>query len=274
MTVINLLIDSVDRQFTDDDTHDFTVSLAQGFSIRQARLKSCCVPLTWYNITDSNNTISFSLDTTDNGLEQHTITISTGFYTSDLLITTLTAAFVAVNTNNAGTVELVYDNTAPAGKNLSIQLTPGARLKPTGTGTPVLILWNNPLPRYLGFADDDNESDGPDITAVNVPQWYNTDYLKLCITYLDGEYRSINNRHNGMSFLLELDVDDKQVYWGRKMMIKSGSRQEDGGGKQLVYHTPIRLQQFRVRILDRNEQAVDLNGADWWALIELEVDDC
>ena len=46
---------------------------------------------------------------------------------------------------------------------------------------------------------------------------------------------------------------------------------EDTGAKNNIYSTPIQLQSFKVTLSDKDNNIVDLNGYNWWSIIELIV---
>ena len=70
---LNLFIDSSKRTKPGDSNCNFSAKLTTSYKIKLARLKELCIPLSFYNITDLNNTLTY-----DSGGFKKVVTISNG----------------------------------------------------------------------------------------------------------------------------------------------------------------------------------------------------
>lgn len=247
----NLFIDSSLRQNTSESNTNFTVSLNTSYNIKLARFKKACIPLTYYNLTSSNNVLVLQFSTSGTV----TVTVPVGRYNlRDLCTYIQTTVQATVATFTVGlssqTGKVSVNDTA---QNVSI-----------GFASTIFIL--------LGFVavQLSNTPTVSTVTANNASPLYNTDYLTLSLQYLNGNAISINNQGNNITFLLEMDQDATNYYFGMNQMV--GNIGDDAGMKNIVYDSAVTLQNFKVTLCDRNGTNLNLNGVDWWAIIELIIE--
>jgi hypothetical protein len=267
----NLLIDSSKRTNKNETNTNFSVNLTNGYNVKMARLKSACIPLTFYNITTNNNHMSYELFDITITNHHFEFTIPVGRYSVQDLVDVINEKFDAQKTPEYGYLTLTFDDTTAK---FAMTFT-------AGTQTPALEFISNmcfvvkfeALVEFMGFytnpPNDNLFGVNNVLTSVNVPSFINTDYMKLTINYLGSNLLDIDNNQNNTTFFLELDTDYQNDYFGKKLLVQNFG--DDTGCKNNVYDVPIKLQNFKITLTDRNDNIVDLNGVDWWALIEIIV---
>lgn len=268
----NLLIDSSQRQNINEINTNFSVNLSNGYSVKMARLKSVCIPLTYYNITSLNNTLkylSFSVVSGTVVPAFATLTIPEGRYSVNDLITAVNNGFISTN---VGTITLSYNSV-----NGFFTFTIDGGTDPVLSNKVYFYPTPSGLLNYLGFSSTQISSIAihpyeygnvrPSITSSFVPPFINADYLKLSLNYLDSSIITINNIQTNTTFFLQLDTDFQSDYFGKKINIINPN--EDTGSKNIVYSNPINLQNFKITLMDRYDNILNLNGVDWNCLIEL-----
>ena len=239
---LNLLIDSSQRMNLNEPICDFTAMFSKPLNINMARLKSWCIPYTWYNVTSANNTFTF------NGTQ--VLTIPNGNYAWNTLID----AIIAAGTSKTPT--------ASASLNVATGLTTltfGSATTISGGLTGLLQL--------LGFQAADITGSFTSFTSSLLPQFFTTDYLKLSIKYLDGNNITVNNVPNNMTFLIENPISYSNFVIGDKIM--SNDTAQFTGCKSVVFPTAVQLQNTKITLTDANDNVLDLNGVDWWCIVEL-----
>ena len=253
---INLLIDSSQRQNASDSNTNFSVNLTNGYQVKMARLKKACVPMTYYNITLSNNLLKLGL-APDPSVYNITTVVPIGRWSiADLcshiqtILIGILPYFVAIYTPQTGMISLQN-----SGGGLQFNIMSGSSIAPV-----------------LGFTLAQLDGATSFINNGAVPSsLVNTDYLTLTLDRLSTTAITVNNQGNNLTFFLELTTDVNTDYFGRKELISNND--EDNGLKNNIYDNPINLQSFKVNLCDRNGNIINLNSVDWWAIIEMIVVD-
>lgn len=263
----NLLIDSERRTNKDEINTNFSVNLTNGYQVKMARLKSACIPLTFYNITSNNNHLFYQLFDSNISALNYEFSIPTGRYNVVDLVNVINQNF-----NNLQTVEYGYLTLSFNNNNGNFTFTFTA-----GTQTPALEFIANmcftikfePLLDFMGFYTTAINLIGVNniLVSTNNPTFINTDYIKLSLSYLDTTIINIDNHNSNSCFFLEMDTNFKDDYYGKALLIQNIAN--DTGSKNNVYDTPINLQNFKVTLTDKYDNILDLNGVDWWCMIEL-----
>ena len=257
-----LLIDSSKRQNQNEINTNFSVNLTNGYKVKMARLKNACIPLTYYNITSSNNTITYiCLDSSD-GAHTFSATLTPGCYNVYDLQSQINT-LLQQNDATYGSLSITFNQ-----YNCTYTLT-ASNFIPGQFG---IYIVPSQLMTDLGFI---NNSPGdfiakPTLTSNSPTKFINTDYLKLSITYLDSNVINIDNNQTNTTFFLELPNNDgTDVYYGKNLYMANFA--DDTGAKNNIYTTPVSLQSFKVSLTDRYDNILNLNGVNWWAIIELIV---
>ena len=250
---LNLLIDTANRQNTSQTSTNFDVMLASSYKVKVARLKQICIPLTNFNITSANNTLKVALADGGGGFTSLTITLDNGRYTItdlyDAINTQLTAGFAGTS------IEFLNYN---------------GKTKLTGDGTNnIKIRSASLLATQLGFADDQIDVDASSVTSTNPTSFLDPEYFKLSIDILTSNTQTIDTNGSSLSFLVEIPDDNTINYYGKRVQVENIV--DDNGLKNNVYDNPITLQKFKVILADQDNNTVDLNNANWWAVIELII---
>ena len=254
---INFLIDSSKRQNASDGTTDFSCSLSNALKVRSCRLRECCVPLTFYNITSDNNHLEYNVDWATPSY--FTFDIPPGRYTPVSLVSVVMEHFNTTNNALEGSYQMSYSDVT--GK-FTVVLTPGTVGEPT-------FLMGGTLMAWLGFTEL-LLSHSYQISNSSPHGFITNDYLKLNLTYLDGGVLEVNNERHSATFIVENTIDFTEDYFGKKLFIQNPDA--DTGVKSHEFQEPITLQQFHISIRNSANEVLDLNGANWWAVVELHVE--
>ena len=102
-------------------------------------------------------------------------------------------------------------------------------------------------------------------------KFINSDYLKISLSYLNGQTQDISNKQTSATFIIENTIDYRDDAFGRKLFVQNID--QDTGGKNNIYHTAVRLHTFAVTLTDRDDVVINLNGVDWWCMVEFEYVD-
>ena len=248
---INLLIDSSQRQNAGDSNSNFSVNLSNAYQVKLARLKKACIPLTYYNITSNNNFLQLGFAPSP----------STSFINVGIPIGRWTIRDICLFIQNfiqpgISTFQCIY---VPQTSKVSMQNTGGTAFTINSTTT---------IGAVLGFTTTGMATSTAQ-TSDSASSLIFTDYLQLTINSLTGTAITVNNAGNSMTFLLELDRDIMGDYFGSQQIITNYV--EDSGIKNNVFDNPLSLSNFKVALYDRYGNILNLNGVDWWAVIELNV---
>ena len=245
---LNLFIDSSKRTNPGDSNCNFSAKLTTSYQVKLARLKQVCIPLSFYNITNLNNTLTY-----DSGGFKKVLYIDYGRYT----IGDLYGALAGAGSLLTPSVDFTYLRSR--GKTL-VQFSAAVTM-------PVIL---EPLWSLLGVISTDT----PDVVTFSFISsspcsLLNADYLKLTIQYLDGVTIGIDNKLSNMTFLIENSdsILTGSNSFGRKLIIQNVN--DDTGGKNIIFSNPVTLSNFQVTLTDNNDVVLDLNGLDWWSIIEL-----
>lgn len=250
----NILIDSAKRQNKSESSTNFSVNLTNGYNVKMARLKSIMIPLTFYNITTNNNYISCDFLDLSDGSHNTQFTITPGRYSVETLIDAINLQFTTLP--------------APYGYFvLSFCSENGAFTFTATDNVNIVSISNTQLCRDLGIEFIYAYKTGPIITSTLPSIFINTNYLKLSINNLNSNLINIDNNQNNTTFFIELDTDHHNDFYGKKILLTNPA--DDTGCKNNVYSNPVNLQNFKINITDRNNNILNLNGVDWWCLIEV-----
>ena len=121
---------------------------------------------------------------------------------------------------------------------------------------------------YLGFT---TLTGAISISSTLVNKFINSDYLKISLSYLNGQTQDISNKQTSATFIIENTIDYRDDAFGRKLFVQNID--QDTGGKNNIYHTAVRLHTFAVTLTDRDDVVINLNGVDWWCMVEFEYVD-
>lgn len=252
---INLMLDSSKRQNINEAPTNFSVNLVNPLFVQTVRLKSCCIPLTYYNILEAS--MFYTIPQTTGPAESYSFIIPSGRYSISDLLASVNSYLASSASLTYGTVSLAYNYSSGV---FTFTLV-------SGSGTAVnggLTISPSNLTTIMGFT---NLSGGFTIASTLPTQLISSDYLKLSLTYLDGNIVNISNSQTSSTFIIENNIDWKSDSFGTKLIIQNPV--QDTGGKNNTYTHPIQLQTFKVTIRDRNDNIIDLNGVDWWAMVEV-----
>jgi hypothetical protein len=263
----NLLIDSSKRTISTETNTNFSVNLTNNYQVKMARLKNASIPLTYYNITPANNTLTYNVFSTVGGnfVFVYTVTVPVGRYSIQNLVQQINTGFSSQN-QTYGTLSLSFNanngiftftasNYQPIPNNNGIHLQTSQLLIDLG--------FANPTPPATALYVD------PTLSSTLPCKFIKTEYLKLSLNFLGSSLLNIDNNQTNTTFFLEIDSDYQNDYYGKNLMIVNTS--DDTGCKNNVYTTPINLQNFKVTLTHANDAIVDLNNVDWYCIIELIV---
>jgi hypothetical protein len=267
----SLLIDSKKRQIKTESPSNFTVNLTNSYAVKIARLKTGCIPLSSYNITSDNNLFSYNMLDASGVVHGFSFNIPNGKYNVSDLSTTLNQKLQQQPQPQYGLLSVSFNFATGL---FTITETPGPDSMPLLYLNTVTFTLNTvPLSTFMGFIPS---SPGAAISGINYvlssnapPEFVNTNYLKISLNNLSSGMLSIDNIQNNTTFFVELDNDYVSDYLGKNVLLLNYG--DDSGGKNNVYTSPIHLQNFKVTLTDRDDKIVDLNGIDWWCVIELII---
>ena len=248
----NLLIDSSRRSNIGEPNTDFNVYLKNSYRVKNSKLKMASIPFTSYNIDATNDTFSYT--STVGGF---TVTLPHGYYSAQLIAERITLQIAAAPAG--GTVIMIYD----VATGLFRLYTSDVSLLLVSSG-PLL----NPLLLFLGFPSSGWFNTAPFIATSFCSNFFSTDYFKLNINYLNTNQISVDNINTNSTFIIEKNLTIYQSF-GDSVFIQN--LVDDTGCKNNNYDEPIHLQNFRVSLTDKNNNLIDLNGIDWYCIIELVV---
>jgi hypothetical protein len=177
MTSRYLLIQSGDRiQTPNSSPSSFSLRLNRPIS-GSFRLRSAVVPLSYYNITASNNTLNFI----DNGTAR-VITVTPGFYNINTLSAALQAAIQAVSPQ----VWTVTFSTITG--RMSFQSSAAFTLK--------FSIITNSIGSSIGFATSDYASVANVVTAPNIATLQTLLHLRIHVTGAADQFESTTGASN------------------------------------------------------------------------------
>jgi len=242
----SLIIDSRDKQISSHTTTDFHVVLSKKIQVVKASLKSFHMSVGWYNITSDNNQFRITYPTIST---EHTLTIATGRYTINEIVASLQA-------------ELTDTALVP----LQVTRDPSTGIVTLTTqGSFFDVNYLGSLDQVLGFTA--GYTDTNVATAQTQPQINEPEYLKLQIDCFPNNSITVDNDQNNYTFVVPLSNLDPSTVAGDHLNFFSDSSFQ----QELVYDSPIDVQSFRVRLLDRNGTTIDNNGANWYCVLDLEL---
>jgi hypothetical protein len=255
---INLLIDSAQRMNMSESSTDFNVSLINSIKVKNIKLKHICIPSVIYNITSSNNTIDFVINTTPL-ISILSLTMTPGKYT-------ITSLLSALNT-------LLATNIAPYGNMQVSYNTNTGYFTITFEPIPPLInqfALSGSLPTALGFEFINYNPmivNGSSTSTIFSPLFINSsEYFKLSLTYLDGSILYINNSQVSTTFIIENNLNNEDDYMGKKICITNIN---DDTGKNNHYEEAVNMQNFKVTLRNQNNEIVNLNNSNWYCVLEV-----
>jgi hypothetical protein len=208
---------------------NFNVNLQSSYKISGCRLKIISIPLTYYNINSSNDTLVYT-----DSFGGYPIIITNGFYSITSLIAEVNQRIAQIG----GILNLAYNSNTglfslTQADNSIFYVTPGGYSFFDALGFPTTG-WAS-----VGTYQANTVSD----------VFINSDYLKLNINYLNTNSISINNINDNSTFLIELNTDIMTQKFGDTLFVQNNI--DDSGGKQNTYDEPITLQNFTVSLCDK-----------------------
>lgn len=244
----NIII-NVNSKFADLTKYtssDFVYDLEQNIkNLAYIKLSSIELPITNYNFTNSQNNVSFKIsykinpDDDDSEVNEDTVTLPDGNYSSDTIILKIRQKFETINTERVKNYSVKLDiNTG------KITFSANSEFKLDFTSED---LGYDNLGKKLGFVNNQYENE-TSYTAENVINLNSPTYYFLKINNID-------------------NIVDKKVKNAFAKIIKTtGSFTTifEGGTdfvtKDRFFRSPINLSKLEVQIVDFNDKIIDLNG--------------
>lgn len=240
---MKLIINSKDRTNTSQNTNNFTFNI-QSIEYKKIRLEYFYCPLTFYNITSSNNTIIINI-----GASTYNVSLPVGYYPIDYLLTQLTDL---LNSETGETTFLVSKSLITG--LISIYMI-----------STFSITFNTELDDYLGFTSSQTLSGTNSYTASNICRIYEPYYIKLNFNFGSDSYKYIDNQQENTTFIIEIDENLSQSYWGSNLIYKNRTNE-----KELSFNSVQKLNNCRVSLSNYNNEALDILNSNWYCVLNLE----
>ena len=235
-----LLIDSIDRIHYSQSTNDFVIQFNPSLDhIKSIKLKALFLPLTHYNVNDTNNVIYFT-----DGSTEYIATLVNGIYDAINILPAIKAAMES--TPYAGTITATYDDIAhlyliESSTNISLQF---------GSYT------SSSIASLLGYANVDTPLGLTHLANVvcnlSVPE-----YFFINLSGVNSNVRTTNSENS--TFIVFTNTNSGRVnYYFENTHYMSSSRGNT--------HP---LQVVRVTLKERGNRIFDINGVNWSMLLQL-----
>lgn len=240
-----LVIDSSKRDNTSESTTDFQVNLRRPIPFKTIKLESIRIPLTWYNITSSNN--SFTLD---DGTEYNLTVTSGRYHTLNDLLDVMQDVIRTATSDSSFTV---------------VQHSRTGRVTISATGN--FTIEYSALMGLLGMPSGSPLSGASSYTLTRVPSFYSIDkYIMLKIDRLEGHIEHINNLQDASSFVVQLP-NISHLIFGEDLVLDNNT------DDQMIFEKGTQqLSSFRVQLYDSTNTLLDLNNNDMSIILRLISD--
>lgn len=233
-------INSADRTSSSSSSSNCTIYLPVAIAnIKSVSLAKASIPITWYNVSaaQGNNTFIVNRSSTN-----YSYTIPDGSYT---IATLMSQIQTGINALDANTYVLTYNATT-----FLVNISGTAAFIVKGTGT---------VNRTLGFPTTDSSS-ATSNNASSVPQLYHPETIYLMIDAL-GISTATSLANDVATFTIPISADSGSI-----QQYDSNSNYD----QIIVFPSPITLFQLNISLKMRNNLMLNLNGADFDFILELE----
>lgn len=222
---------------------NFDVNINPPISFRTMKLKSFHTPVSWYNVTSANKTL-----TVEQSAITNTVTIAEGRYTMTQLLSAIETELI--NQTGSTFTVTISDITGL----ITIQDT---------TPTNFIIKSNGSLDEFIGFTSE--QTGAASYTASKVSKLYDPEYLVLSMSSLTNNIRHLDNNSEHGSFIIRLDDLNSNTTIGD---VKYNSKDNDIDSIHMS--SPQKLHDMNVYLLDKDNNELVLNGSEWFAVLHLE----
>lgn len=265
-----LHLDSINAIKNNGNPFDCTFMLGSWYkNVHSITLKSCEIPVGFYNIRSPYNTLSY-FNSSD---VLSTLIVPEGSYTLDSLISALPSSGAFTHITNPPSLKVQYTqgtefNRIKVSNNIAFSniLVFDKYSTIAGAPTPMYINYPNSfftsirpdLSWFLGFDGTEKVVGGNKIIANNVYNFSFDNYLRICLPFNGMSSREISQT----TFKVPINVG----YGG--VMIYTNTQEN----KQTVYINGLynKFDRISVQIRDRFGNIISNNGIDW--SISLEID--
>jgi len=238
-----LVIDSSKRSSTQLSSANFEVNLNEPHDVKAVKLESINIPLTWYNIIGTKGSFSIVYSATT-----YDLNIS-GRYTG--MLSLLSDIKYALDNCGAGlTFTLTQTN------NGKVTISAGSNFE--------IVFSSNRLWDIIGVDSEQTLTGQSSYVCAKCSRLYSLDkFLRLKIEHLNGNVEYIDGTVDGSTFIIQLsNVFD--MTFGDIIRL-----QNDNEKKIIQFESSIRLKNFRVSILNQDNELIDLNNNDWFICVRL-----
>lgn len=246
-----LLINSVDRIASQSvDSSEFVIQLKQAINnVVSIKLISAQIPSSYYNIVSGvNDQVCWNRSSTNYNYQ-----IPAGNYSIDALASQITTGMNGVDSNG---YTVTYSSTT-----LKVNIS-------SGPANPFILNWaTNPeastsVAKVLGWTATDDTS-ALSHTAPNVFDLSQPQYVFIYIPEFPKQYQSVlsSNFSDNITFVLNTNSNGGQI---NTFNVESNyllSQKED----------KMSISSFSVNLYSTGNQKLQLNGAEWSFLLEIET---
>ena len=234
-----LIIDSRDRinpnaNFEEGYIFQMPIQLN---GVQSVELICANIPMTMYNINDSNNMIYF-----ESGGDPYELQMDNGNYTMTEFITALEDI---LNTEGLFTVNYSY-------LTMKISFT---------SESPIIFKWSNTtnsMAYIIGFPNEDTESSSshtaPNVANLSVPL-----YLNILIPEFNFSIKSTNYKDNATFTIYDNCNNSDILTWSANSFCR-----------QVTTIMNDNIQTIHVRIASWDNKTVNLQGCDWSMILRLD----
>jgi hypothetical protein len=233
---INLFVDSSKRAFYTKSSTDFRINMTLPIKCSKIILESFNIPLTWYNINSSNNTISI-------------------IYAGDTYIYNPVGRYTEIESlladiKNYFDTETEDEFIFSQGDNGKLTITAGTNFQ--------IVFVSGELWDILGCSSSQTLTGQTSYTFSNCPKFYSLDkYIMIKIDYLDGQIEHINNIQDSSTFIVQLPNLYSKIFGEMIEWININN------SNSLILNSPISLQSFNIGVYNQDNELIDLNNNDF-----------
>jgi len=237
-------IDSKNRTTYSSSSSYFTVDLSQTYqNVKSVRLIGYHIANTIYTINEYNNNLRY---VENSGNDTISVTLTKKNYTASQLASEI-ASVMTTNTQNAITYTVSYNSST---------------MKYTFTADSSNFYFdfnglNNSCHRQLGFSSTYTGSASSSVTSSNIIR-LDHDFI-LMQTDINNDIKSGNNGKGYASFILQLPTVGTSQFYNTEVIPHS-----------LTYGKST-IDRLEIKLIDTNNNIVNLNGSDNIFIFEFEV---
>lgn len=222
---------------------NFDINVNPPIPFTSIKLKSFHIPVSWYNITTSNNT--FTVEQTS---IEYNVVVAVGRYTMTQLLSSLksgldtatSSTFTCTRDDKTGLITIT--NTVP---------------------TNFIIKSTGLLEEYLGFTTE--QTGAATYTSSKVSKMYDPDYIVMSLSNVHNNVRHLDNNSEHGTFVISIDNLDSDTEIGT---IKYNNKDDDIDQVQLS--TQQLFSNVSVYLFDKDHKELELNGSEWVGIIEIK----